>query len=372
MRSSMKVLMVAATLVIALSVTAPLQASCVLGLIETRDASFAFSHLVNLQFQNHPYYGTGPYGPWTYVTGTIPAVSPVTALAKGSFWALGTGDQANAGSGNDSNTYDIMTAGGFGFYANPGVYEHGGRFAGNWNSGSIDGCIGGGNCMCLLVTDVLPGTDDAQFMVVGGRSAGTEDTLLNAGGTDGQNHLTPLKMVAIPRPNITGSTRLAGSNDVDLAVSLPALTGGVYSTPGSGCDCSPVGYRVVQSIVPRGTTVPTDRDRAATWDDDNNAGTPEVDLYSEPILTAGGAQPAAGTSLTGSVSVRSLCGSSDQDVYLTAQLVFDGSGGPGTEWVAEHLSGNSTRVECGPNLADPDDKPRPIRPRNDRPSPRRR
>jgi hypothetical protein len=53
----------------------------------------------------------------------------------------------------------------------------------------------------------------------------------------------------------------------------------------------------------------------------------------------------------GSVVVESLCGSVDNDVYLSTELWFD------SDFTAPFVSSNSTRIECGPTLADPE-KPR--------------
>ena len=120
-------------------------------------------------------------------------------------------------------------------------------------------------------------------------------------------------------------------------MSVPSAASGVYNK--DGCDCAPTGYRILQQILPRGSMPPSDR--SAGWTD------------------ASGVVPA-----TQGTTVTATCGAADQDVYLATELIFDS--GFGTSIV----SANSSRVECGTTLADPDDKPRTPRPRLDRPNPR--
>ena len=79
-----------------------------------------------------------------------------------------------------------------------------------------------------------------------------------------------------------------------------------------------------QTIVPRGNMPPTGRD-AAAWD--------------VPTL-ADGVTPQGVTAFGGAgVSLASACGSSDTDVYLTTQLVFDSG------FTTDVVSANSTRME---------------------------
>ena len=176
------------------------------------------------------------------------------------------------------------------------------------------------------------------------------DTFFNQGGSDGNGNEMPIVLVPVDAPNITGSTRL-GNFDVDLQVTVPNSGNGVYQQ--DGCNCAPIGFKVLQSVVARGGMPPSTRDLGA---------------WNEP-MTSGG-QPQDVTALGATASVRSACGSSNTDVYLTTQLFFDSG------FSTSVVSANSARVECGPNLADPGDRPKPIRPngpRNDRPTnPRRR
>ncbi len=97
-----KVLMVAATLVFALSLAAPVDASCgALARIRTTNAAGQTSFITNTAFQNFPvipgvtYAGTYNYGPITYSNDPLfPAIPPLTAAANISFWRTGTGDRS--------------------------------------------------------------------------------------------------------------------------------------------------------------------------------------------------------------------------------------------------------------------------------------
>jgi hypothetical protein len=68
-------------------------------------------------------------------------------------------------------------------------------------------------------------------------------------------------------------------------------------------------------------------------------------------LVGGGAQPE--TPVGSPVTVEALCGATNVDVYLATQLTFDSG------FTTDVVSANSTRIECGPNVANPT----PIRPR---------
>ena len=76
----------------------------------------------------------------------------------------------------------------------------------------------------------------------------------------------------------------------------------------------------------------------------------------------GGATEHPGTALDSAVTVESLCGATNTDVFIGAVLEFDSG------FTTEVTSANSTKVECGPDIAQPS-RPR-VRPGDIRP-PRR-
>ena len=205
-------------------------------------------------------------------------------------------------------------------------------------SNCIDGCIQlnpPGTCTCVLIED-NDGVN-GYFAIVSNATDPIYTTDLDQPANDGSGNLGPIRLAPIPPPTILASARKLGGFDLDITATIPPLTtptDGVHQSGGS-CACGPIGFKVMQAIVLRGAPAPTDR--WASWAPMN--------------LVGGGAQgwTAMGTPLP----VESLCGSTDQDVYITSQLQFDSG------FTTSIVSGNSTRIECGPNVADPD----PIKPR---------
>ena len=353
MKTMTKVLTAAAVLVVALSVSAPVGANCgttaIISTITATGTTFVF----NPTFATHPSFFYGPYGPAVYsYDGANPAPTPLSAAANITFWAVGTGDPA-VGFGDDNGAYDIIAGGGFYFggytYSSyiPGGYLQAGVVNATWEGGT-DNCVGSNNCMCVLFSDQ---DGDAGFFAIGGGSSDANvNTVINLGGSDGNGNNEAIALVGIAAPSITGSTRDQGTFNVNLDVSAALPAGGNYVQ--NGCACGPTGFKVLQSIVPRGNMPPSDRNNGA---------------WTEPTLGDGtSAQPVSGFSTT--VNIRSSCGTSDTDVYLATSLQFDSGFG------AAVVSGNSSRVECGPTVANPNDaNPSVDRPgRGDRGKPRRR
>jgi hypothetical protein len=339
MRTKQQIFTLAATLVVALAVGAPALADCGAnpGVISTSGNNgtsqiFTTAFAADASFTYSSYYGA------LTSCGAYAGCTPVSGAVKGSFWAQGTGDPA-VGAGNDNGTFDLVATGGIFYPSFPsyGYYAGAELFTG-WQPGT-DGCIGGSNCLCMLLTD----TDGANtyFAVVGSQSSPTFTTSLEQGGTDGSGlYNAPIIMQPVSAPAINGSARVG--TDVQLSVSVGPQQG-VYMK--DGCNCGPTGYKVLQQIVPRGNMPPSDR--AVGWVD--------------APLAGGGVQ---GVNAIGSqIDVQSTCGTADQDVYLATQLFFDSG------FSTSLVSGNSSRVECGTNLADPDSKPRQ-RPDAIKPTPR--
>ena len=119
-----------------------------------------------------------------------------------------------------------------------------------------------------------------------------------------------------------------GSKAESLTVTVAPFSSGIYAK--GGCDCGPVGFKVMSMTIPLGDPPPSDRDAT---------------LWTELELAGGGGQPV--TLFGSSVTVESTCGSANHDVYLAPGLVFDSDFAPSV------VSRNSTRIECGPNLAYP-------------------
>jgi hypothetical protein len=354
MKNMTKVLTAAAVLAVALSLAAPVGAACGATSIISTIASDGNSPIFNQEFANHPsFYFDPAYGSATVYSDDAgnPVPQPLSPAASISFWNLGTGDP-RVGYGDDNADYDMIAAGGFYAYgyvnaAYPGGYQYAGSINGTWE-GSGDGCVTNDGCMCLLITD----QDGANgYFAALGAQAQTVSTFMNVGASPANEAII---LQAIPAPVITGSVRDVATNNVTLTVNLPAPAAGDYSQ--DGCGCGPVGYKVLQAKVLRLDAPPSNRDLA-------QGGWSELTLPDG--TTPQGVTPFGGAG----VDLSSNCGATDEDVYVTTQLVFDS--GFATDVVSE----NSLRIECGPNLANPsDDRPRPgsDRPGRDRPRGRKR
>jgi hypothetical protein len=239
------------------------------------------------------------------------------------FWALGSGVQG-VGSGNDNGAVYGSTDGygtaDYGFFGAPYTYGYG-YVSASWGTGGVDGCIDatvaptlcnvGGCCTAILISDQFDG--QGYF------------ALLTSTADAGQNYgaFPAVNMAALPKPNITGSVRVDAAN-VNVTVACPSqasLAGGLALDPGCP-DTVVTGCKLYTQTVARGGAPADDRELSG-W-------------------TSVGVGAAAGTSETVGVTC-----SGNQDVYLTSALVFDSG------FELRYGGTNSTRVECGPNLANP-------------------
>jgi hypothetical protein len=260
----------------------------------------------------------------------------MTAAASGVFWALGGGDAAD-GVGNDNGTW-LSENWLYGYYY-PGYGFAPFTLFTAWDAPGVDGCInltGGlgspGTCTCILLTDELNGV--GKFAAVSVQTDAGGDSYLNR--TTGN---APIVLRDMPKPQILGSTRDPGTFNIVMNITVPPPASGLYEAATCGC-AEAVSYKLYQAVVPRGDAPPASRDIA-------------VGGWSEMNLAGAVPQPLGGTPAGTPVSVESLCGASNTDVFVTAQLVFDSG------FATDVVSTNSTRVECGPNIAEP----QPIRPK---------
>ena len=296
--------------------------------------------------------GTAKSGIWTetglwvtpsYYVGFLPFEyePPVTVNFSGKWWALGTGDPAG-GSGDDSNTWPVAN---WFYYYGPGGYGSffAGEIFGGWGqSAEIDGCIDNNpsECTCILLTDRVG--DQSYFALLAAQADPTNNTFFDQPGTDGAGNAGPIVLKPTPAPTVVDSVK--SGIGVDLTVSVPALSAGIYEK--DSCDCSSsVQYRVFAIEVQEGGPAPTTRD-LASWTE----------------LSAGPTDVGATT------VVNAACDSfAAVELYVAAQLVFDPVSGGG--FAGDIVSSNSTRISCGasPTLADPEPpriKPnRPVKPR---------
>lgn len=294
---------------------------------------------------------TGPNGTsfiWnggTFVPGYYPAYPPFgvnyappwTPLFEATFWALGAGNPA-IGPGDDAGTFTVPPWSWA--YYNPtyyGYYQYAGSIFTGWGANSaIDGCLQNsppGTCTCVLMTDE-DGTDGYFAITGNAASAGIWWTQLDQPGSDGAGNAGPIILQPMAKATILNTVRLPNL-DLDIDVTVPPVPAADYTLGGCG-GCGPVGFKVMEIVQSRGAPPPGTR-QAAAW--------------SPMTLSGGGVQPVLGTPMGGVVTVTSPCGASNTDVYIAPVLVFDSG------FETNVVAGNSTRIECGPTLAEPE-KPR--------------
>jgi hypothetical protein len=320
---------IAAIVAVLASTCAPAYAACsgspLLATADNDNKSFIWTQDVFV-----PYYiGVPGYIIW----GEDAGIPPVTSAFSGVFWALGTGDPATS-LGDDNGTH---TEGGwFHYYTWPSTaFYTAGYIDTTWAVAGVDGCLynsgasgslDGDECTCVLLSD-QDGTQ-GYFAIASGQVDVVGNTILDMPGADGNGNSGPIILMPIPKPFITFTQVESGTLDIDLSVTVAPFSAGVYAK--DGCDCGPIGFKVMSIITARGDPPPADRDAA---------------LWTEIELSTGGAQPV--TSFGSSVTIKSTCGSANTDVYLATGLVFDSGFGPTV------VSKNSTRIECGPTVAEP-------------------
>jgi hypothetical protein len=281
----------------------------------------------------------------TFVPGYYPGLPPYstttpwTTSFEATFWALGTGDPA-IGPGDDAGIWTVPPF--YWAYHNPtyyvGGYYYAGTIFGGWGAhGGIDGCIQNnppGSCTCVLMTDE-DGVDGYYAITSNAASAGVWITQLTQPGNDPAGNASPIILTEMVTPIILNSVRNPVTYDLCLTVTVPHSSLGQYEL--GGCECGPVGYRVLEMRIPRGSAPPASRQISSGWTFMN--------------LCGGAPQPI--TPIGVPVDVESLSGGAlDWDLYLAAQLYFD------SDFATPIVSGNSTRIEAGPNLAEPEDRRR--------------
>jgi hypothetical protein len=264
-----------------------------------------------------------------------PYYSSVTGNIRGDFWGIGSGDPFAPLSGIDNGLFDT------GSYPPPYQYQldpYNGWLTGSffypaeinttWAASSlIDGCpdtIVGTQCTAVLLNDHFGG--QSFFALITKRAdAGLNYVFTRPGGA-------PINLAPIPNVGITGSTRL-GPSQVQLTVappfgSSPGPAEGFYLDSACSGVGTPTGWRVRSQSAPgHGNASPTDRD-VADW----------------------GTSLGTATNFGSSQTVTASC-TGDQDIWLAYTILYDS----GLE--LSYVGGNSSRVECGANLAEPDDRP---------------
>lgn len=268
------------------------------------------------------------------VTPVIGASSSVTTGASGSFWIIGNGNPAAHPAGDeqgvDNGSWPAVE-GGYGYYYYGWVtfglspyayYAYSAVISGTWAAdGRIDGCPDPvpNACIAVLVSDQNNGVGYFA-MITKARDNNGNYELAQAGNA-------PYNLVQIPKLAIDDSNTISDSL-VSLLVTGPdaaSLAAGLYLDP--GCPSPIAGYKVRAQAVGTGGGAPEDRARG-DWQDVTPGGT-SIPLGQQATVEVG----CAGNS----------------DVYLATSVVFDSG------FELDLVGENSTRVACGPTIADPDD-----------------
>lgn len=253
----------------------------------------------------------------------------VTDDLLGSFWALGDGDPV-VGAGIDNGS--VAALGGW-FYIYPG-YPATINFQFLAGIG-LDGCVlaaaDNRRCLGFALNDINPSSGDGAFALI--------TALPNELGNYDLSQRGNITLVPIPRPVITGSASTTNGGRITVqGPSAATLAAGLYLD--SGCSeflgGSPVewvrGYRVYLRETEIESAPPVER-ATADW----TALTDVVPL-GNPVT----------------VTVECSAGAADQ--WLAIGLAFE------SDFESAYVSGPSTRIACGPNLADPGVRtPRPRR-----------
>ena len=375
MRTNQKIYLAAAALAVALMSGGPALAECSANPATISTLSSAGNTLYQSQIFTEAwltsggggaYYAAAVYGGGAtqYCYTPLASCPPPLNNPSGHFWIQGEGlpGASRPVGGAQGAPYDedhgaLSILNDLDFYAydyGTASRQRGAKFTSGMGPGtSTDGCPDSTDCLCLLLTD-HDGSSNSYFALVSDSVAATRTTLLTQPGTDGSGlYAAAIVLRAIPQPTVVMSVRDPQNGvgtdetvvDLTLSLSIPSTpAGGIYE----GCDCGPIGYKVLEQIITGGGArlpINAPNDRTSGW-------TPSV-------LNNG--NPQSVTMLGSPVTVRTDCGSFDEAVYLTVELFFEDDILGNDGYATSIVSANSFRVNCGTNLATPDDKPVDLR-----------
>jgi hypothetical protein len=367
-----RLLTIAAGLVLVMGLAAalaPAEASCLAarGIISTTTSN-----------QSYLFTPGNPFAP-NYAQYVRPGGGTVTYYMNGDFWAFGGGNPI-VGVGVDSGSFKgQFTALGNPAWLNTGYF--GGQQAflgggtGHWQTGGIDGCItttgtdplgpDGGECNVVLLQDEDgSGTETGFFALLATDQNSTQEFEY----TVATGFPVAINLAPIPKPQITGSARVP-PDDVNLTVTVSTT---IDPAHGFYLNCSPTqnaalpdGYRLYARRVPRLTPKPAQHN--TRWI--NQA----LHLVPGPPLPPWNPLTPAKVPLGQPANVLVDC-TGNEDVWIGASLTFGGVAAGAPNYETKIVSMNSTKIECGPNSAEPKPLERPARqpkPSMDRPTPRR-
>jgi hypothetical protein len=371
-----RILTVAAGLALVMGLSAawmPAHAVCSAARLVTSSTLTGFSQIAT---PGNPFFSS-------YLQYVRPGGGTVTYFLNGEFWAFGTGNPA-VGPGDDSGAFK---GGDFaynwlalGYYYNTNVYPAFMNPAGgHWNSPGVDGCIDNtsptpaNRCNVVLLQDSDGHGSDSGFfalLAVAGNAGGDYEYTATTGFP------ASIALAPIPKPMITGSARIP-PDDVSLTVMVSTpispLTGFYLNCSPAQNAALPDGYRLYARKVPRDTPKPVAWD--TRWIAQGNHEFPSPGAL--PVWTPLDPNPGTPgvfekTPLGVPANVVVQC-TGNEDIWIGTALTFGGVAPGAANYETKIVSQNSTKIQCGPDFAEPKplERPRPGKPTTDRPTPRR-
>jgi hypothetical protein len=317
MRQMMRLAILGVAVLVVGAMIQPAQAACSNALVFSSTGSLnGFSQFSYVETAGVP-SGSGVDG------------SKVSANLRGNFWNMLNSDIDDSPTpGSDDGGWPAienglnLANGPTGWmlsYAGDGF--PGAMIAGTWaQDPRIDGCpdttATEPDCHAIVLTDHTG--SDTYFAIISKQEAGDANYDLSLPGN------ATIVLQPLPKPRITGSSRTG--NDVTLQIGAPLpgdLSAGSYLD--GACPAVLTHYKVRGRIVPRGSGVGAGRD-PAQW---NSFETADIPIGN-------------GTSLLVDCSEVA-----NQDVYIAQTLKFEGG------FELTYVSRESTRAECGPQIAQP-------------------
>jgi hypothetical protein len=363
-------LLAIAAIVVGLMAAPAVEASCVAARAVTSATATSQAYLYT---PGQPFTPVAnyPYTPYGYTT---------TYYINGYFWAHGSGNPA-VGLGVDNGTFkgESPIWGG----TPPGSYQQWintsyygslikaflGGAIGHWNTPGSDGCISTtgsdgvlpdqGECNVVAIADPV-GANGYFIALSTPPNAVADFVYAPENGFPAQLNLAP-----IPKPFIKDSGPLPG-DDRFLVVGIDPGDPRIFAQNGWYLKCAAdqilLGYRLYARMVPTGSTMPAGINTRQLNGSLPGVGIP-VPLPPWQLLGQG---TCTGNGQCQDIQVTVPC-DEGLDAVLCTSLLFGGVEPGSQPYELKSCSVDSTRKECGPVHADPDDKPKTDIRQNPRP-----
>ena len=252
----------------------------------------------------------------------------------GNFWVIGAGDPAIDPTSNDNGAWPALEGSGgsytYGWLYSNAYYGYPGFVQTTWAADPrIDGCPdaaapAGNLCTAIALYD-QDAAGNGYFGLITSAADGGGNYFF---GTGSAIRLAPLDRAN--GPTITGTTRNPDQT-VNVTVAAPQIdANGLTLDP--ACNDAIAGFKTYVQIVPRGMMPPADRG-LGSW-----------------------TEVASNDGLSSDASFVVDCGGVNSDAYVATSVVLDSG------FETMFVSANSQRIECGPNVANPDDLQERVRP----------